>query len=174
MCEHFGLPEVAAYWDQVVSINKWQQYRIYEMVINKLFGNVNKKKIAILGFAFKADTNDTRESSAIKICRDLLDEGANLIIHDPKVKVEQIEKDLVNKSCTEKEQLNNTIDEHIEELQKKIKEHNDLQEIHDELQGKHEELQGIHEDLKEEHIKIKLLTNGSEEMKMEVIDTSNL
>lgn len=74
----------------------------------------------------------------------------------------------------EKEQLNNTIDEHIEELQKKIKEHNDLQEIHDELQGKHEELQGIHEDLKEEHIKIKLLTNGSEEMKMEVIDTSNL
>tara|TARA_B100000214_G_scaffold181050_1_gene130511 strand:- start:1679 stop:2074 length:396 start_codon:yes stop_codon:yes gene_type:complete len=74
----------------------------------------------------------------------------------------------------EKEQLNNTIDEHIEELQKKIKEHNDLQEIHDELQGKHEELQGEHEDLKEEHIKIKLLTNGSEEMKMEVIDTSNL
>ena len=74
----------------------------------------------------------------------------------------------------EKEQLNNTIDEHIEELQKKIKEHNDLQEIHDELQGKHEELQGVHEDLKEEHIKIKLLTNGSEEMKMEVIDTSNL
>ena len=74
----------------------------------------------------------------------------------------------------EKEQLNNTIDEHIEELQKKIKEHNDLQEIHDELQGKHEELQGIHEDLKEEHIKIKLLTNGSEEMKVEVIDTSNL
>tara|TARA_Y100000590_G_C15524678_1_gene940781 strand:- start:123 stop:518 length:396 start_codon:yes stop_codon:yes gene_type:complete len=74
----------------------------------------------------------------------------------------------------EKEQLNNTIDEHIEALQKKIKEHNDLQEIHDELQGKHEELQGVHEDLKEEHIKIKLLTNGSEEMKMEVIDTSNL
>ena len=74
----------------------------------------------------------------------------------------------------EKEQLNNTIDEHIEELQKKIKEHNDLQEIHDELQGKHEELQGIHEDLKEEHIKIKLLTNGAEEMKMEGIDTSNL
>ena len=74
----------------------------------------------------------------------------------------------------EKEDLNNTIDEHIEELQKKIKEHNDLQEIHDELQGKHEELQGIHEDLKEEHIKIKLLTNGSEEMKMEVIDTSTI
>ena len=74
----------------------------------------------------------------------------------------------------EKEQLNNTIDEHIEELQKKIKEHNDLQEIHDELQGKHEELQGIHEDLKEEHIKIKLLTNGPEEVKMKVIDTSTI
>ena len=74
----------------------------------------------------------------------------------------------------EKEDLNNTIDEQIEELQKKIKEHQELQELHDDLQGKHEELQGVHEDLKEEHIKIKLLTNGSEEMKMEVIDTSNL
>ena len=61
----------------------------------------------------------------------------------------------------DKEQLNNTIDEHIEELQKKIKEHNDLQEIHDELQGKHEELQGIHEHIKEEHIKIKSLLSFS-------------
>jgi len=74
----------------------------------------------------------------------------------------------------EKEDLNNTIDEQIEELQKKIKEHQELQELHDDLQGKHEELQGVHEDLKEEHIKIKLLTNGSEEMKMEVIDTSTI
>ena len=94
LCEHFGLPEVAAYWDQVVSINKWQQYRIYEMVINKLFGNVNKKKIAILGFAFKADTNDTRESPAISICKNLLIEGASLAIHDPKVNHEQIKLEI--------------------------------------------------------------------------------
>ena len=94
LCEHFGLPEVAAYWDQVVSINKWQQYRIYEMVINKLFGNVNKKKIAILGFAFKANTNDTRESPAISICKNLLIEGASLAVHDPKVKHEQIKQEI--------------------------------------------------------------------------------
>jgi predicted MPP superfamily phosphohydrolase len=86
--------------------------------------------------------------------------------------INELKKEERNKK--EKEDLNNTIDEQIEQLQKKIKEHNDLQEIHDDLQGKHEELQGIHEDLKEEHIKIKLLTNGPEEMKMEVIDTSNL
>tara|TARA_B100000579_G_scaffold339439_1_gene290831 strand:- start:1616 stop:2032 length:417 start_codon:yes stop_codon:yes gene_type:complete len=81
----------------------------------------------------------------------------------------------------EKDELNNTIDEQIEQLQKKIREHKELQGIHDELQDKHEvlqdkheELQGEHNDLKEEHIKIKLLTNGTEEMKMEVIDTSTI
>ena len=74
----------------------------------------------------------------------------------------------------EKDELNNTIDEQIEQLQKKIKEHKDLITIHEELQDKHEELQGEHNDLKEEHIKIKLLTNGTEEMKMEVIDTSTI
>ena len=81
----------------------------------------------------------------------------------------------------EKDELNNTIDEQIEQLQKKIREHKELKGIHDELQDKHEvlqdkheELQGEHNDLKEEHIKIKLLTNGTEEMKMEVIDTSTI
>lgn len=86
--------------------------------------------------------------------------------------INELKKEERNKR--EKDDLNNTIDEQIEQLQKKIKEHKNLQEIHDDLQGKHEELQGEHEDLKEEHIKIKLLTNGSEEMKMEVIDTSTL
>ena len=57
-------------------------------------GHYQKKKIAILGFAFKSNTNDTRESAAIQICKDLLDEGAELIIHDPKVNVNQIESDL--------------------------------------------------------------------------------
>ena len=90
LCEYFGLPEVASYWEQVISINEWQKYRIYKLVINKLFGNVNKKKIAILGFSFKADTNDTRESPAIFICKQLLNEGAILRIHDPKVNEAQI------------------------------------------------------------------------------------
>ena len=94
LCEHFGLPEVASYWEQVISINEWQTYRIYKLVINKLFGNVNKKKIAILGFSFKADTNDTRESPAIFICKQLLNEGAIVRIHDPKVDEAQISFDL--------------------------------------------------------------------------------
>ena len=96
LCEHFGLPEVSKYWDQVISINEWQKFRIYKMVINKLFGNVNKKKIGILGFSFKADTNDTRESPSILICKNLLIEGATLFIHDPQVNEQQVELDLEN------------------------------------------------------------------------------
>ena len=94
LCEHFGLPEVSKYWEQVINVNYWQTFRIYKMVINKLFGNVNKKKIGILGFSFKADTNDTRESPSISICKNLLIEGAYLYIHDPKVNEKQISLDL--------------------------------------------------------------------------------
>ena len=94
LCTHFGLPEVSKYWEEVVNINEWQKFRIYKMVINKLFGNVTNKKIAILGFSFKADTNDTRESPAILICKKLLNEGAILSIHDPKVTYAQIESEL--------------------------------------------------------------------------------
>ena len=64
------------------------------MIVKKLFGTITGKKICILGFAFKANTNDTRESAAISICKDLLDEGAFLSIHDPKVSSKQIEIDL--------------------------------------------------------------------------------
>ena len=64
------------------------------MVVKKLFGTVANKKLVILGFSFKANTNDTRESAAITICKNLLNEGANLIIHDPKVTASQIENDL--------------------------------------------------------------------------------
>ena len=66
-------------------------------MVKKLFGTVSLKKICILGFAFKANTNDTRESAAIKICKDLLEEGAILFIHDPKVDPKQIEIDLEKK-----------------------------------------------------------------------------
>ena len=63
-------------------------------MVQKLFGTVTGKRLAILGFAFKADTNDTREAPAIRICRDLLEEGAQLAIHDPKVESAQIVRDL--------------------------------------------------------------------------------
>ena len=94
LAEHFGLTEVANFWESVVKINSWHQKRISEIVVKKLFGTVADKKLVILGFAFKANTNDTRESAAITICKNLLNEGANLIIHDPKVTASQIEKDL--------------------------------------------------------------------------------
>jgi UDPglucose 6-dehydrogenase len=94
LCGHYGLHEVAAYWQQVVSLNTWQQQRIARLVVNRLFGTVSGKRIGVLGFAFKADTNDTRESPAIRICLDLLEEGAILQILDPKVSEQQIAQDL--------------------------------------------------------------------------------
>ncbi len=90
---YFGLPEVANYWNQVVILNTWQQDRIYKIVLEKLFGTVNGKNIAILGFSFKANTNDTRESPAIRISSELLEEGALLSIYDPKVSRERIQED---------------------------------------------------------------------------------
>tara|TARA_Y200000002_G_scaffold362043_1_gene348717 strand:- start:1668 stop:3092 length:1425 start_codon:yes stop_codon:yes gene_type:complete len=94
LCHYFGLPEVANFWEEVVFLNEWHQHRISKLIVQKLFGTISGKKIAILGFAFKANTNDTRESAAITICKDLIDEGALLAIHDPKVTPDQIAKDL--------------------------------------------------------------------------------
>jgi UDPglucose 6-dehydrogenase len=85
---------VAAYWEQVVELNHWQQRRIARLVVTRLFGTVTGKRIGVLGFAFKADTNDTRESPAIRVCKDLLEEGAILQILDPKVEEGQISADL--------------------------------------------------------------------------------
>lgn len=94
LCEHFGLPEVAAYWNSVIEMNDYQKHRFARRVVSTLFNTVSDKKIAVLGFAFKKDTNDTRESPAIYICKDLLDEQANLSIYDPKVPEAQIRHDL--------------------------------------------------------------------------------
>ncbi|MFZ9570524.1 MAG: nucleotide sugar dehydrogenase, partial [Vulcanococcus sp.] len=94
LCGHYGLHDVAAYWQSVVELNSWQQHRIARLVVQRLFGTVTGKRLAILGFAFKADTNDTREAPAIRICQDLLEEGARLAIYDPKVPESQIAADL--------------------------------------------------------------------------------
>ena len=91
---HYGLFEVADYWQKVLDINAWQQKRFVELIVKKMFGTISSKKIAILGFSFKANTNDTRESPAINICQKLLEEGAFLKIYDPKVKENQIIKEL--------------------------------------------------------------------------------
>lgn len=94
LCEHFGLPEVAAYWEQVVVMNDYQKHRFSHHIVRTLFGTVSSKRIAILGFAFKKDTNDTRESPAIYVCKDLLEERAHLAIYDPKVPAAQIYHEL--------------------------------------------------------------------------------
>jgi len=94
LCNYFGLKEVADFWKSVVTLNNWHQHRVSRLITKKLFGTLSDKKIGILGFAFKANTNDTRESSAITICKDLIEEGAILHIHDPKVDSTQISKDL--------------------------------------------------------------------------------
>lgn len=83
LCEFYGLPEVAAYWEQVVLMNDYQEKRFVDRISQKMFNTIAGKKIAVFGFSFKADTGDTRESPAIYICRMLLQERAELAIHDP-------------------------------------------------------------------------------------------
>ncbi len=109
---HYGLFDVADYWQKVLDINSWQQKRFVELIVKKMFGTISSKKIAILGFAFKANTNDTRESPAIYICKKLIEEGAFLKIYDPKVKLKQIRKDLSSEGSSKDEdkwEYSNTI-----------------------------------------------------------------
>ena len=94
LCEHHGLPEVAAYWEHVVQMNEWQKRRVARKVIERLGGSVAGKRIAILGFAFKKDTNDTREAPSITVCSELLAAGADLVVHDPKVSHPKVLSDL--------------------------------------------------------------------------------
>ncbi|MFN5187679.1 MAG: UDP-glucose 6-dehydrogenase [Planctomycetota bacterium] len=94
LCQHFGLSEVATYWEQVVKMNDYQKQRFSTRIIRTMFHTVSDKQIAIWGFAFKKDTNDTRESAAIYVCRDLLEEGARLVVYDPRVSEKQIRHDL--------------------------------------------------------------------------------
>ncbi len=94
LCEHFGLREVAAYWEQVVVMNDYQKRRFSARIVRTMFNTVSDKRIAVWGFAFKKDTNDTRESAAIHVCRDLLQERARLVVYDPRVPESQIRDEL--------------------------------------------------------------------------------
>ena len=84
LCSYYGLKEVADYWESVVKINEYQQDRFMANILGSMFNTLVGKKICILGFAFKANTGDTRESPAIYITRKLLAEHAEIIISDPK------------------------------------------------------------------------------------------
>ncbi|MGI9552087.1 MAG: nucleotide sugar dehydrogenase [Aurantibacter sp.] len=90
----YGLQEVADYWEQVIIMNDYQKRRFAERIISTLYNTVSGKKIAFYGWAFKKDTNDTRESAAIYVADALLDEQAEIVVYDPKVKEEQIYADL--------------------------------------------------------------------------------
>lgn len=119
MCEKLNLPEVAAYWQQVIDMNEYQKTRFAQKVkrgfcyhgtfehfrfafqiIDSLFNTVSNKSICVFGFAFKKNTGDTRESAAISICKILLEEGAHLNVYDPKVEETQILNDLTHPSVT--------------------------------------------------------------------------
>ncbi len=84
LCETFGLHEVAAYWESVVKMNDYQQNRFVQTINQALFNTVANKRIALFGFAFKANTSDTRESPAFYVTKKLMEEKAHVVISDPK------------------------------------------------------------------------------------------
>jgi UDPglucose 6-dehydrogenase len=90
----FGLPEVADYWEQVIIMNDYQKTRFAENMISSLYNTVSGKKIVLYGWAFKKDTNDTRESAAIYVANALLEEMAEIVVYDPKVSEKKIYADL--------------------------------------------------------------------------------
>ena len=118
LSRHYGFNEVGDYWQGVLEINDWQQSRICKIINEKLYGTICGKKITILGFSFKANTNDTRESPAIKICKELLLEGANLAIYDERVSLNQIKAILADYKYS----LNQDQDESSWTFSKNIKE----------------------------------------------------
>ncbi|RXW24482.1 hypothetical protein EST38_g1389 [Candolleomyces aberdarensis] len=98
LSESLHLPEVAAYWRQVVEMNEHQKRRFSKRVVDTMFNTITGKRIAVLGFAFKADTGDTRESAAITLIRDFQSEKAYVNIYDPQVPHDQIWADLAEAS----------------------------------------------------------------------------
>lgn len=94
IAKSYGLDEVADYWEQVILLNDYQKRRFADNIVTTLYNTVTDKKIVFFGWAFKKDTNDTRESSAIYVADALLEERAHLIIYDPKVSAEKIYADL--------------------------------------------------------------------------------
>lgn len=94
IAKSYGLDQVADYWEQVVIMNDHQKQRFSDNIVSTLYNTVSGKKITFLGWAFKKDTNDTRESAAINVADNLLSERANVSVYDPKVSSKQIYADL--------------------------------------------------------------------------------
>ena len=94
IAKSYGLNEVADYWEQVIIMNDHQKRRFSSKIVQTLYNTVSGKKITFLGWAFKKDTNDTRESAAIHVADDLINEHANIAVYDPKVSANKIIDDL--------------------------------------------------------------------------------
>jgi len=94
ICRSLGLQEVADYWEQVIIMNDYQKKRFADKIISTLFNTVSGKKMAFLGWAFKKDTNDTRETAAMYVADHLMDDQANIHVYDPKVRHEQMFADV--------------------------------------------------------------------------------
>lgn len=109
IAKSFGLQEVADYWEQVVIMNDYQKRRFADNIISTLYNTVSGKKIAFYGWAFKKDTNDTRESAAIYVADALMEENANIVIYDPKVSKETIFADLEYLGNRTKEEIENLV-----------------------------------------------------------------
>jgi len=114
IAKSYGLEEVANYWEQVIIMNDHQKQRFSDNIVQTLYNTVSGKKITFLGWAFKKDTNDTRESAAIKVADNLLNEQAEIVVYDPKVSEERIYADL--------DYLNTRLPEENKRLLKVVKE----------------------------------------------------
>ena len=106
IAKSYGLNKVADYWEQVVIMNDHQKKRFANNIVQTLYNTVSGKKIAFLGWAFKKDTNDTRESAAINVADYLLNEQANVTVYDPRVKEKQIVNDLLYLKSRSLEEIN--------------------------------------------------------------------
>ena len=100
LCRHYGLDEVAEYWHQVVKINDYQKERFAQKIIDHFGGDLSGKNIAILGWAFKANTNDSRQSPSINIVTALIKSGLVVHVYDPKVDFLKIQEDVINEMGT--------------------------------------------------------------------------
>jgi len=105
----YGLNEVADYWEQVILMNEHQKNRFSDNIVKTLYNTISGKKITFLGWAFKKDTNDTRESAAIKVADNLLNEQAFITVYDPKVVKERIYADLDYLNTRSEEENRNSV-----------------------------------------------------------------
>merc|ERR1711920_151447 len=105
ICEQFGLPEVAHYWQQVVDMNEYQKSTFTKRIISALFNTVSNKKIAVFGFAFKKDTGDVRETPALTVCDMLMQDGALVHVYDPKVWREDALREFKDQGISVNEEL---------------------------------------------------------------------